>query len=163
MANPIAPSNSTYLQGSQILVMDSRIEVSDRLGNIVNRFPVSDFAAIADNGEFYFKVSLDTNNPTYVFDESLVGFSGDTPQQDIDLVVIVPDGPLGVVLGYGVNAYTPTVLPPINDVFVWKGNCPYDVSLEDGFYRRVLPMKLYLPIGLASTSAEVYFAKFSTV
>ena len=157
-----APTNSRYLQGGQILRMDSRIEVSDRLQNTIHKFPISDYGAIADNGEFYFMVDLDTSvTPWYLFDESLVGFTGDSPAADIDLLVMVATDPVVPVLGYGVEDYTPTVLPPISDPFIWKGNAPYDVSLEEDFYRRVLPMKIYLPPGISNSRVELYMVKFS--
>lgn len=158
-----APTNSRYLQGSQIVRMDSRIEVRDRLNNIQNRFPIADYGSIADNGEFHFRVDLDTGvQPTYLIDQDLTGYTGDSPAEDIDLMVITTTDPICLVLGYGVNSYTPTVLP-VYDFLIWKGNAPYDIELETGFYRRVLPFQIYVRPTYTTASVEIYLAKFSSV
>jgi hypothetical protein len=163
------PSTSCYFQGSQILRVDSRIEVRDAYNNILHRFPIADSGPIADQGEFSQQLTLTTASPSYLVDEVLTGYSGNTPATDMDLLWIQTSAPVMLRLGEGIplNSVTPGSrnpncgVIPVETFNLLRTNSPSTIVLEEGFDQRLLPFKVYIANGVTTANITIYMAKFS--
>lgn len=167
---PTYPNSGCYLQGSTILRMDDRIEVRNEYNSIIHRFPLSDTQAIADQGEFYQEVKLSSaGTSSFLFDESLTGFSGNTPATDIDLLYIATSSPIYLEIATGIpfNSVTPGSRNPagkafsIHSVQLLRSNSDPSLLITDTFDQRILPFKIWIANSVTSANVAVYMAKFS--
>jgi hypothetical protein len=161
--------NDCYLQGSSRLSIDSRVEIRDGYQNIINRFPIQDFGAVSDQGEFFQSYTLTTTNPTYTINYDITGYTGDTPDADIDILYIATSAPIFVKLAEGIdlNSVTPGSRNPngaqldVASFLVLKSNTIPGVVLEEGFDQRLLPFSITLQPNVSSAQVSVYLTKFS--
>lgn len=164
------PSTKCFLQGSQVLVMDSRIVVKDAYEQIVHQFPLADFGAVSDQGEFYQKISLNSTAPSYIFDETLTGYTGNTFNTDIDLLYISTDAPVMVNMANNIalNSTTPGSRNPrggtfdIDSLFLLRTNWVSGTTPIENEDQRILPFKIYIANGISSANIIVYMTKFSS-
>jgi hypothetical protein len=169
MSYPLANSTTCALQGGQYLRMSSTLSVTDTYGNPLHSFPLADFGAIADQGEFGFNFLLSSSNPYMIFDENLTGFSGATSDTDVDFFYLSCSSPVLVELAYGIplNSVAPGSRNPSGMVFdvasclLWKTNTISGLTLDVAADQRCLPMRVVLPSNIASSQCTLYFAKFS--
>lgn len=165
----ITTTTQCSVQGGSLLRMDNRIYVKDAHQNIIHNFPLSDYGAIADQGEFYRTVSLSSAYPSFTFDESITGYTGDTAADDVDLIYIQCSYPILVQFASGIplNSVTPGSRNPngplmdINTVFLAKSNYSTSLIMDTNYDQRILPFTVYLQDSTTMSNITVYLAKFS--
>lgn len=168
MPNMLSPSTSCFLQGGQLLRLDSRLEIRDSLQNVIHKFPIADSGAIGSQGEFYYSVQLTTDSPSFTFDETLTGFTGATSDTDIDLLYLTTSSPIFLEIASGIplNSVTPGSRNPygglfdVKTIFLLKSNSPSNITLETAVDQRLLPFTVYLQDSGSSATITAYMARF---